>query len=128
MADPGIVIKVEGLDNLQKALQKFPKEWGKIARQSLGPGMGLLETGSKEEAPVDEGILRASIGSEIVKGPGSVIIGKVGSKLEYAPYQEYGTRYQPGKPYLRPTLKKYKDKVVKMFEKGIAKALKRLGL
>lgn len=128
MADPGIVIKVEGLDELQKALKKFPKEWNKMARRSLGPGLGLLETGSKEEAPVDEGILRASIGSEIVKGPGSVIIGKVGSKLKYASFQEYGTIYQPGKPYLRPTLKKYKDKVVKIFEKGIAKALKRLGL
>lgn len=128
MADPGIVIKVEGLDELQKGLKKFPKEWNKIARQSLGPGLGVLERGSKQEAPVDEGILRASVGSEIVKGPGSVIIGKVGSGLEYASYQEYGTRYQPGKPYLRPTLKKYKNKVIKMFEKGIAKALKRLGL
>lgn len=128
MADPGITIKVEGLDELQKALKKFPKEWNKMARQSLGPGMALLETGAKKEAPVDTGALKASIGSEIVKGPGSVIIGKVGSTLEYAPYQEYGTSKMKAQPYLRPTLKKYKTRVIKMFEKGIAKALKRLGL
>lgn len=128
MAEKGVTIKVEGLEELQKALKKFPKQWQSTARRALGPGMGLLETESKDEAPVDEGILQASIGSEFVKGPGSVIIGKVGSNLEYASYQEYGTQYQPGKPYLRPTLKKFKGKVVKMFEKGIAKALKRMGL
>lgn len=126
MAEPGITLKVEGLEELQKALQKFPKEWQKIARQSLGPGMALLESGAKKEAPVDTSRLMTSIGSEIVRGPGSEIIGKVGSNVEYASFQEYGTRYQPGKPYLRPTLKRYKDRVVKMFEQGIAKALKRL--
>jgi len=26
----------------------------------------------------------------------------VGSALEYAPYQEFGTRYMPAQPYLRP--------------------------
>jgi len=121
-----IVVKVEGLEELQKALQKFPKEWGSIGREALGPGMALLESGAKKEAPVDTSRLMTSIGSEIIRGPGSEIIGKVGSNVEYASFQEYGTRYQPGKPYLRPTLERYKDKVVKMFEEGIAKALKRL--
>lgn len=126
MVEPGITLKVEGLEELQKALQKFPKEWQKIARQSLGPGMALLETEAKQLAPVDTSRLMTSIGSEIVRGPGSEIIGKVGSNVEYASFQEYGTRFQPGKPYLRPALKRYKDKVVKMFEEGISKALKRL--
>lgn len=125
MADD-IVLKVEGLEELQKALQKFPQEWKRTTSEALGPGLALLESGSKKEAPVDTGALRASIGSEIVRGSGSEIIGKVGSSLEYAPYQEYGTRFQPGKPFLRPTLARYKDKVVKMFEEGISKALKRL--
>jgi len=126
LVEPGITLKVEGLEELQKALQKFPKEWQKIARQSLGPGMALLETEAKQLAPVDTSRLMTSIGSEIVRGPGSEIIGKVGSNVEYASFQEYGTRFQPGKPYLRPALKRYKDKVVKMFEEGISKALKRL--
>lgn|GEM_PF-1076999 len=126
MAEPGIVLEVEGLKELQEALKKFPKDWEKIARQSLGPGLSVFEAEAKVEAPVDEGTLQSSIGSEIVRGPGSEIIGKVGSSLDYAIHQEYGTIYQPGKPYLRPTLKKYGGKVVKMFEEGISKALKRL--
>jgi len=126
LAEPGIVLEVEGLKELQEALKKFPKDWEKIARQSLGPGLSVFEAEAKVEAPVDEGTLQSSIGSEIVRGPGSEIIGKVGSSLDYAIHQEYGTIYQPGKPYLRPTLKKYGGKVVKMFEEGISKALKRL--
>jgi len=128
MAEKGITIKVEGLAELQKTLQKFPKDWAKIATQALKPGMAVLESGAKKEAPVDTGVLRSSIGSEIVRGSGSEVIGKVGSSVKYASFQEYGTRYQPGKPYLRPTLKKEKNRIIKMFEKGIAKALKRLGL
>lgn len=124
MAEPAMVVKVEGLEELQKALARFPKEWERTARQALKPGLALLESGAKKEAPVDTGRLRSSIASEVVKGPGSEIIGKVGSSLEYAPYQEYGTRYQPGKPYLRPTLAKEKNRVIKMFEAGIKQALK----
>jgi len=126
LAEKPIVLEIEGLAELQAALKKFPQEWKRTTSEALGPGLALLESGSKREAPVDTGALRASIGSEIVRGPGSEIIGKVGSALEYAPYQEYGTRFQPGKPFLRPTLERYKDRVVKMFEEGISKALKRL--
>jgi len=76
--------------------------------------------------------LRASIGDEVkggildVQKVGSEIVGRVGSKVEYAPYQEYGTRYMVGKYYLTRALKDTKDQVVKMFEEGISKALKRL--
>lgn len=126
MAEPGLVLKVEGLEELQAALAKFPKQWQQMANQALKPGLVLLESEAKKEAPVDTGRLRASIGSEILRASGSEIVGKVGSSVEYASYQEYGTRYQPGKPYLRPTLSRFGGKVVKMFEQGIAKVLKRL--
>lgn len=123
-----LIIEIEGLEELQEALEKFPGEWDRIAREALGPGMALLESDAKRFAPVDTGALRASIGSQIAGGIGSQIVGKVGSAIEYASYQEYGTRYQSGKPYLRPSLAKNAQKVVKMFEQGIDGALKRLGL
>jgi len=34
--------------------------------------------------------------------PGNGLEGYVGSGLEYATYQEFGTRYMPAQPYLRP--------------------------
>lgn len=121
-------LEVEGLDELQKALEEFHDKWDEMALEALGPGMATLETDAKIFAPVDTGRLQSSIGSQVIKGSGSEIIGKVGSAVEYASYQEFGTRYQSGKPYLRPSLEKNRDKVVKQFEQGIKKVLKRLKL
>lgn len=48
-------------------------------------------------APVDTGALRGSI-----SGRPSGLQGEVSSGVEYAIYQEYGTRYQSGTPHMRP--------------------------
>ncbi len=62
-----------------------------------------VESAAKRKAPVDTGRLRASIhheGFEDAAGLGQ----RIGSDVEYAIYQEVGTRHQTGKPYLRPAL------------------------
>ena len=121
-------IEVEGLEELQEALKEFADDWEEIAGDALSPGLATLESAAKQLAPVDTGALMSSIGSEIARTVGSEIVGKVGSNIDYASYQEYGTKYQSGKPYLRPALEKNLGKVVKQFEEGIVKALKRLKL
>ena len=130
-----MVIVVQGLDELQEALKKFPSEWEQIGMKALGEGMALIASDAKQRAPVDQGRLMSSIGSEEhpdgifeVSRTGSQIVGKVGSRVEYASYQEYGTRYQSGKPYLRPALEAKKDQAVRIIERSIANILKRLGL
>jgi len=50
-------------------------------------------------APVGGGRLRGSIDFEIKGAEGFV-----GSPLEYAIYQEFGTRYMPPQPFLRPAI------------------------
>jgi len=40
----------------------------------------------------------------------------VGTNVEYAPYVEMGTRFWPGKPYLRPALEMNKDKIKQLFK------------
>ena len=142
MAEEGIVLKIEGLEELQKALAKFPKQSEKMLKEALIPGLAIIASDAKKRAPVDTGRLMSSIGAKAdhvyrdkpapgileAKKVGSEIVGKVGSAVVYAAYQEYGTQYQPGKPYMRPALKATKDKVVKEIEKRIAKVLKKLGL
>ena len=123
-----LVIEVQGLEELQKALAGFSGDWEQIAGEALNIGLITLESEAKKLAPVDTGRLRSSIGSEVQRAAGSEIVGKVGSNLEYASYQEYGTRYQSGKPYLRPSLERNLNKVVRQFEEGIVKALKKLRL
>lgn len=72
------------------------------------------ERGAKKNCPVDTGMLRASITSDI-----GVLEAEVGTNVEYAAYVEYGTSKQGAKPFLRPAL----DSSLKQLEKDIAKAL-----
>jgi HK97 gp10 family phage protein len=61
-------------------------------------------------APADTGALRASISYSLPGGAGNLDVeakkdeAYVGTPLEYAPYVEFGTRYQAPQPYLRPSL------------------------
>lgn len=58
---------------------------------------------AKKNAPVDTGRLRSSITFTELDN----FIGvKVGSNVNYAPFQEFGTENLPAQPFLRPALKK----------------------
>lgn len=50
----------------------------------------LVERDAKENCPVDQGLLRASITHDVELTP-VAIVGYVGSNLEYAPYVHNGT-------------------------------------
>lgn len=124
-------VEIEGLAELQTALKKFPNEFKKAAEQVLGQPLALLTREAKQTVRRDTSRLGDSIASEIVRTPGSQIVGKVGTNVEYAIHQEYGPRPGSGydwtfRPYLRPALKKHKAKVQQMVDKAIAKILKRL--
>ena len=155
-------IEVEGLAELQKALDQFPAEWDKNAKIAMGLGLAELVSTIHEDARKDTGITAASVGSEILGGPGSEIIGKVGSNLPHASYAlEYGRRAGKMPPVdvieewagrhgmtgmgfviaraigargvkaprtMSNTLRKKKDKVVRLFEQGIDRVLRSLKL
>lgn len=57
-----------------------------------------IEAKAKTLAPVDTGLLRNSIQTNI-DGP---LKATVGTNVEYAQYQEFGTRRQKGKAFLTP--------------------------
>lgn len=48
-----------------------------------------VQNGAKRRCPVDKGRLRSSIAIEPVSGPGYAV--RVGTKVKYAPYVEFGT-------------------------------------
>lgn len=56
----------------------------------VGKACLVVETQAKQDCPVDQGILRASITSE-TEVTGEEIIGRIGSNLEHAPYVHNGT-------------------------------------
>ena len=63
--------------------------------KKVGKACLVVETQAKQDCPVDQGLLRASITSE-TEVTGEEITGRIGSNLEYAPYwMEMGER-RPG--------------------------------
>ncbi|EFL53007.1 TP901-1 ORF40 family protein [Solidesulfovibrio fructosivorans JJ]] len=61
---------------------------------------------AQRRVPVRTGKLKASldVGTE---RDGAVITGYVEAGEPYAPYPEFGTQFQPAKPYLRPSAEKF---------------------
>lgn len=93
-------LKFSGSDALKKALR---------AKQDLGPIKKVIKNNGAEMqntamrlAPVDTGNLKRNIHLAVVDNGMAVIIS---SDAKYAVYQEYGTRYQSGKPHIRPAFK-----------------------
>ena len=71
-----------------------------VAMEEIGL---LAERYAKEEAPFDTGRLKNSISHDSDKD--SAVIG---TNVEYAPYQEFGTVKQPGgHPFLRPSVQNH---------------------
>lgn len=58
-----------------------------------------LKKNVRSNAPKDKGFLKFSI---IAEYP-SEFIGVVHAEAEYAAYQEYGTRFMPAQPYMKPS-------------------------
>jgi HK97 gp10 family phage protein len=59
-----------------------------------------MQRGAQRYAPVDTGNLKRFI-SYNYEDDG--LTAKVTSEAAYAAYQEYGTRFQPGTPHIRPS-------------------------
>jgi HK97 gp10 family phage protein len=58
---------------------------------------------AKQLVRVDTGRLRSSINDEIGHEGGD-LVGRIGTDVEYAIHQEFGTAHMAAQPYLRPGL------------------------
>ena len=84
-----IEVEVRGLERLLRTLR--PELVGAPMRHFFQRATTLIANEAKRRAPVGiSGHLRSKISSEVDKS--SVpLFGKVGTRVHYAPYQEYGT-------------------------------------
>ena len=89
----GIMAKLKALGDVDGKLER-------AAKKGLVVSVGHVQN----LAPVDTSNLKNSYqncSAAEQLGPGKWQI-RVTSDVKYQPDQEYGTRYQPGKPHLRP--------------------------
>jgi len=111
-----ISVTVEGLDKLVDRLARARAD--KYIRAAMQRSVLLVERGAKMKAPVDTGRLRSSITGE-VRGVGADVVGVVGSNVEYAPYQEFGTSRMRAHPYLRPAFQEAKASILGFFSEAL---------
>jgi HK97 gp10 family phage protein len=84
----------QSFNNLPRIASRVDKALSNVVKKAA---FGI-EARAKQLAPVDTGLLRNSIQTKI-EGP---LKATVGTNVEYAEYQEFGTRHQKGKPFLTP--------------------------
>lgn len=87
---PQLLGELQGAREIRSRFSRAPMLMRQAAEETLQVATLVAEGAAKENAPIDKGLLRGSIHSDI-RGDGFDMIGVVGTNLEYAPYQEFGT-------------------------------------
>jgi len=93
---------VQGLSEVKANLRKLVTISREGSTDVAMQGALVFERGAKGRAPVDTGKLRASITSE--PDDNEQGLAHCFTNTEYAPDQEFGTVYQPGTAFMRPTM------------------------
>lgn len=91
------------------------------ARAALMAGGLPIQTAAAQKARVRTGTLRRSIHTETAETSEGAVA-RVGTNVEYAPHQEFGTSRMSGQPYLRPAYDEKRGEALK----EIAGALKEM--
>lgn len=92
-------IKVKGLAKLQARVNK-PMNMAEVARVVTSNG-AMLTQKAQERAPVDTGFLKRSITMSVESG-NKRVTATIKAYAEYAPYVEFGTRFNRAQPFMRP--------------------------
>lgn len=108
-------IRWEGLNELKVALD--PKYRVEGVKKIVMLNGSEMQRSAQQKAPVDTGTLKRSIKLDIQNGG---MRAKTEATVEYAPYQEYGTRFMNAHPYMKPAFNQQKGK----FENDLAKLMK----
>lgn len=111
MAEIKLVGETKLIAKLKKNMQMD------LVKKAIQVNGSELQTKAKEKAPVDTGQLKRSIGLEITDGG---LTAEVEPGVDYAAYQEYGTRFMNAQPFMRPSLQEQ----AKQFRKDLERCVK----
>ena len=89
-----LTTKVIGAEELKRAFQKAPQTVIRELSRGIAESAAHIEGLAKHNAPIDQGILRASIHTEGPRATASNVEASVGTDLEYARYQEDPERFR----------------------------------
>ena len=98
--------------------RKFKVEVDNTIHQKIEKACFMVESDAKRFVAVDTGRLRSSITHEITESKDEVR-GVVGTNVDYAIPQEYGSSKMSAHPYLRPALAKNIPAIKQLFRRKI---------
>jgi len=105
-------------DTITPKLQAFVRNVEPDVEKELDTvGSEMVEL-ARSLAPVDTGGLRDSI---YARASGFEL--EFGNDVEYGAYQEFGTRFQAGKPHIRPALDAFSQRILAAVLQGALNAL-----
>lgn len=90
-------MNIKGVEELARALRKGADI--RDVANAVKLNGAEMQAKAQRYAPVDTGNLKRSIALSMEDGG---FTARVEATAEYASYQEYGTRYQSGTPFIRP--------------------------
>lgn len=148
MPNPGVFIKVDGLKELGRSLNKLGRSLrGKIVRKALKESGKPILAAAKANVPVDTGLLKKQLKIKMMKAKGGRLGVKVGTQAKIKKNKETGERTKenaaqhawivehgtaprftedgkstgtmPAQPFLRPAFDANKDLAVSIFKDTI---------
>lgn len=118
------------LQKLQRKLEKdFPREAAKEGKAVIKAAVLELKRNVTAAAPVDEGTLRRSIYAKVLRDKAGEphaadVRVRTGGRAQrknrdgfYWRFIEYGTKFAPARPFIAPTVQRFKPKLEAYFEK-----------
>jgi HK97 gp10 family phage protein len=127
-------LKVEGAEQVIKAMQEVDKEMQKALHDLISEAAELVFREADARAPIGPtGRTRFSIRIEIGTSKrgnyyANVVVGaKDGESTEtsafYVTFYELGTSKQPPRPFMRPALDKSRPRIRRLLQEGLAKII-----
>ena len=113
------VIKVEGLEELQKQLRKNAdmNDVKRVVQQNGAELQRRIQSKADFKKGYQTGTTKRSVGLELKDGG---LTAESGPETKYAPYLEYGTRFMEAQPFVKPAL----DEQSQQFKRDLQKLVK----
>lgn len=131
-----VTVKIEGLADLNRRLTQLPKAiQGRPLRTAVAAGGRVIQQEAKARVPVDTGLVRDRIRvmsmrqeqrnarAEVVVGVRRVEKNTRRTDPFYWRFIEFGTRFKPARPFLRPALENKRTEAVDAIRERLAKRI-----